>query len=299
MLVMPVIAERPAAATAFGAALSPDALGQLAARALREEAILTPKPGLVDLRGGNTHPDMDVEILIASAEALADPIARCAQAARATTLGPQLRARIGAIGRAGEQRMLDATGGVNTHRGALWVLGLLAAGLAVHSDPASAAAFAARLASIPDPTLLVREPSHGALARRRYGATGALGEACAGFPHTMRVALPALRAARAAGCNEDTARLAALLSCMASLEDTCTLHRGGRDGLAIVRNGAEAIMRAGGWVTTRGRQLLGELDLATRRLRLSTGGSGDVLAAALFIDFIDSAHTAFGAAGKD
>jgi triphosphoribosyl-dephospho-CoA synthase len=191
--------------------------------------------------------------------------------------------------------MLDATDGVNTHRGALWALGLLAAGLAVHPDPASAATFAARLAGIADPALPVRKVSHGTLARRRYGATGAIGEARAGFPHTVRVALPALRAARATGCDEDTARLAALLSCMASLEDTCTLHRGGREGLAVVRDGAEAILLAGGWATTRGRQLLGELDLVTRRLRLSTGGSGDVLAAALFVD---AAHTAFGAAGS-
>jgi triphosphoribosyl-dephospho-CoA synthase len=239
---------------------------------------------------------MDVGTLLASADALADPITRCAEAARATPLGPQLRARIGAIGRAGEQRMLHATGGVNTHRGALWVLGLLAAGLAVHPDPAAAAKFAARLASIPDPALPARALSHGALAGRRYGVTGALGEARAGFPHTMHIALPALRAARAAGRNEDTARLGALLSCVASLEDTCTLHRGGPEGLAIVRDGAHAIMLAGGWANTRGRQLLGELDRVTRRLRLSTGGSGDVLAAALFVD---GAYTLVGAAGKE
>jgi triphosphoribosyl-dephospho-CoA synthase len=296
MLVMPAIAETFAAAARPSAALSPDTLGQLAARALREEAVLTPKPGLVDLRGGNAHPDMDVAILLASADALADPIARCAEAARFTPPGPQLRARIGTIGRAGEQRMLHATHGVNSHRGALWVLGLLAAGLAVHPDPASAATFAARLASIPDPALAVPTLSHGALARRRYGATGALGEACAGFPHAMHIALPALRSARAAAGDEDTARLAALLSCMASLEDTCTLHRGGPEGLAIVRDGAHAAVLAGGGATTCGRQLLGELDVVTRRLRLSTGGSGDVLAAALFID---SAHTLVGAGGED
>lgn len=292
---MPAIVETPAAGPR-SAALRPDTLGQLAARALREEAILTPKPGLVDLRGGNTHHDMGIGTLIASADALANPIACCAEAARTTPLGPRLRARIGAIGRAGERRMLDATDGVNTHRGALWTLGLLAAGLAVHPHPASAATFAARLAGIPDPVLAAPSWSHGAVARRRYGAAGAVGEARAGFPHTMKIALPTLRAARAAGCDEDTARLGALLSCMASLEDTCTLHRGGREGLAIVRERADAIMRAGGWATSQGRQLLGELDLVTRHLRLSTGGSGDVLAAALFLD---SAQVLFAAAGKD
>lgn len=277
-------------------ALEPRTLGRLAAQALRAEATLTPKPGLVDRRGGNAHDDMTVDMLLASADALADPIGRCADAARATPLGSELRARIGAIGRTGEQQMLTATGGVNTHRGALWALGLLAAGLAVHPAPAAAATFAARLAGIPDPAPPARSLSHGAQARRSYGAPGAFGEACAGFPHTMHVALPALRAARAAGRPEDSARLEALVACMAVLEDTCTLHRGGPQGLVVVRDGATAVLRAGGCATIGGQQLLRELDRLTRRLRLSTGGSGDVLAAALFVD---TADVLFCAAGKD
>jgi triphosphoribosyl-dephospho-CoA synthetase len=108
--------------------VAPGTLGRLAARALRDEATLTPKPGLVDMRGGAPHDDMDVTTLLASADALTLPITSCAEAAASLPLGRDLRAEIGAIGRAGEQRMLGATGGVNTHRGALWVLGLLAAG---------------------------------------------------------------------------------------------------------------------------------------------------------------------------
>src|SRR3954468_9841068 len=85
--------------------LSPDAIGQLAARALREEAMLAPKPGLVDARGGGAHDDMDLGTLFASADALAAPIGECAAAAY-LPLGRDLRAEIGAIGRAGEQLML-------------------------------------------------------------------------------------------------------------------------------------------------------------------------------------------------
>ena len=270
------------------ATVAPGTLGRLATRALRDEATLTPKPGLVDMRGGGPHDDMDVTTLLASADALTVPIVRCAEAAVCLPLGRDLRAEIGAIGRAGEQRMLCATGGVNTHRGALWVLGLLAAGLAATGTAAGAAVFAARLAGIEDPALPALAPSHGARARLRYGAAGALGEARAGFPHTMHVALPALRAARAAGHGEHTARTNALLASMARLEDTCLLHRAGPEGLRVVRQRAAAILSAGGSGTVRGGILLDELDRISRRLRLSAGGSGDVLAAAVFVDSVSA-----------
>ena len=79
--------------------VAPGTLGRLAAQALRDEATLTPKPGLVDMRGGGSHDDMDVTMLLASADALAVPITRCAEAAASLPLGRDLRAEIGAIGR--------------------------------------------------------------------------------------------------------------------------------------------------------------------------------------------------------
>jgi triphosphoribosyl-dephospho-CoA synthase len=276
--------------------LRPDVVGRLAAQSLRAEATLTPKPGLVDRRGGGAHHDMTMALLLTSADALEAPVAACAAAATALPLGPELRAEIGAIGRAGERAMLDATGGVNTHRGALWALGLLAAGVAAAGgDLHGAARFAARLARLDDPAAPRRalsHPSHGEQARRRYGAAGAAGEARAGFPHTTTVALPALRRARATvadeeGADEDSARLDALMSAMATLEDTCLLHRGGPTGLRLVRTGAAAVLAAGGSGTRLGRRRLDTLDRLCRERRLSAGGSGDVLAATLFVDALD------------
>jgi triphosphoribosyl-dephospho-CoA synthase len=264
------------------------AIADLAVAALHQEADLTPKPGLVDGRGAGAHDDMTLDMLHDSAEALHGAFAECAGAARTLDPGTELRALVGVIGRVGEQLMLTVTGGVNTHRGALWALGLLSAGAARGGGIAEITGFAGRLASIPDPALVGgRSTSHGANARRRFGARGAVGEAQAGFPHVTRYALPTLRQARACGADEDTARLDALLSLIAHLDDTCVLHRGDRRGLRAVQAGAAAVLRAGGSQTPIGRTRFEALDLLCVNRRLSPGGSGDLLSATLFLDALD------------
>lgn len=264
--------------------------GQIAAAAvsaLHAEARLTPKPGLVDLRGNQSHPDMNLALLAASAETLGGPVRRCVEAARAMPLGTELRARLGVIGRDGEQQMLAVTGNVNTHRGALWALGLLAAGVAVNDSVGSAVRFAAELARLADPGLAScgdRDLSHGQQARLRFGAMGAVGEAQAGFPHVTGAGLAALAVARARGESDEDAALNALMAIMASLEDTCLLHRGGPDALRVIQDGAKSVLSAGGCAAAEGRARLHRLCRVADERRLSAGGCADLLAATLFLE---------------
>jgi len=264
-------------------ALSTAQIADLAVEAIRAEADLTPKPGLVDQRGSGAHSDMDLAMLHASADALRPAFADCASGATSFASESDLRTQLGVIGRAGERVMLAATGGVNTHRGALWAVGLLSAGAALTGTLDGAVDLAARLAAVPDPHVTVAT-SHGAQARRRYGVGGAAGEAQAGFPHVRLHALPALRAARHAGADEGSARLTALLTLMATVDDTCVLHRGGSDGLRALQSGAKAVLDAGGIGTARGRRLFAALDELCLSRRLSPGGSGDLLSVTLFLD---------------
>lgn len=266
--------------------LDPAAIADLGVTAIRAEADLTPKPGLVDQRGSGAHTDMDLAMLRASAESLRTAFAECASAATQSVPGPELRARLGQIGRAGERAMLEVTGGVNTHRGALWALGLLSAGAVLGDGLVGAVDIAARLAMIPD-QYAAGPTSHGAHARLRYGVSGAAGEAQAGFPHVRLHALPALRAARRPGADEGSARLEALLALMATLDDTCVLHRGGAEGLRALQSGARAVQNAGGIRTLEGRRRFIALDDMCLTRRLSPGGSGDLLSATLFLDALD------------
>ena len=149
------------------------------------------------------------------------------------TVGQPLREALGRIGREGEAAMLAVTGGVNTHRGAIWALGLLVAAAALEPGKAAAAALATRAARIAliDDRAAPRQDSHGSHVAQRYGARGAREEAQLGFPGVLLHGLPQLQRSRAQGSGEQNARLDALLAIMAELEDTCVLWRAGPEGL--------------------------------------------------------------------
>ncbi|WP_406694288.1 triphosphoribosyl-dephospho-CoA synthase [Singulisphaera sp. Ch08] len=282
-------------------------LSHLAVAVLLEEAELTPKPALVDRRGNGAHHDLDLAKLCRSAHALQDGFAAIARVAADEKPSLRLREQIGRIGREMEQRMLAATDGSNAHRGAIWALGLLVAAAAQRrSDrrPASLGEAAAVLARLPDTGLATDRPadrplSPGERAHLRYGVAGARGEAQAAFPHAIRVALPVLRAARARGASEDCARLDALMAIMASLDDTCLLHRGGRAALEAAKAGARAVLRAGGAGECAGRQHLDRLHADLMARWASPGGSADLLAVTLFLDrFGDGSHPATSQTGE-
>ncbi|RZT36794.1 triphosphoribosyl-dephospho-CoA synthase [Cupriavidus agavae] len=263
-------------------------IGDLAVAVLVDEAMLAPKPGLVDARGSGAHGDMTLRTMLDSAHSLRGSFVAMAQAGqRATRLDVALRERLGALGREAETAMLQATGGINTHRGAIWALGLLAgaAGWLGKTRSASAIAqMAAVIARLPDRHRPVHTGNKGELTRAVYGVGGAREQAEAGFPHVTAVGLPALRECRARGDAEPTAQVNALLAIMARLDDTCVLARAGRAGLHDVQAGAEAVLDAGGIGTLAGRRRLHELEAAMLAQRASPGGAADLLAATLFLD---------------
>jgi triphosphoribosyl-dephospho-CoA synthase len=268
-----------------------DELAQLAVDALIAEAILTPKPALVDQRGSGAHRDLDLDAMLRSARALREGFHAMAVMASEREVTLHLRAQLARIGREAEGHMMRATQGVNAHRGAIWVLGLLVAAKAMsepHDVPRDIAALAARLAALPDrcarPAATLEAESHGSRVRRIFGVAGARGEAIAGFPHVIEVGLPALRAARMGGADETCARLDALMAIMSFLDDTCLLHRGGRAALDIAQRGARAVLGAGGASSPGGWNLLLQLDRQLVSINASPGGCADLLAACIFLD---------------
>ncbi|WP_395489711.1 triphosphoribosyl-dephospho-CoA synthase [Cedecea davisae] len=263
-------------------------LARAATQSLLEEARLSPKPGLVDSRGNGAHHDLSLALMERSAHSLTPTFHALALQSWERPADIALRQLVGRLGREGEQQMMAATGGVNTHRGAIWALGLLVSAAAMHGMAGSSkaiAATAAQLAALPDdaaPKIF----SKGLRATRRYRVPGAREEAQQGFPHVMHLALPQLRRSRQFGASESEARVDALMAIMTSLSDTCVLSRAGLTGLETMQNGARSVLVAGGSATAEGRSALAVLDQQMLALNASPGGAADLLAATLLLDGI-------------
>jgi triphosphoribosyl-dephospho-CoA synthase len=263
-------------------------LADLAVEALIDEADLSPKPALVDRRGSGAHSDLHLGLMHASALSLWPCFKEMAEAAMLHgEVGQPLREALGRIGREGETAMRVTTAGINTHRGAIWALGLLVAARAldpINNDAASIAARAGRIALIDDRYAPRQHDSHGLQVQRRFGVRGAREEAQLGFPTVLAYGLPQLAKSRAAGSGEQNARLDALLAIMSQLHDTCVLWRAGLDGLQAMHQGARGVLDAGGSATLAGRRALRQLDTRLLALNASPGGAADLLAACLLLD---------------
>lgn len=245
-------------------AFAAETLGEMAENALLAEVHFTPKPGLVDEANNGAHRDMDVPLFERSAHALRP----CFEEFVRLGIQGASPAALQQAGVRAEQAMFAATGGVNTHKGAIYSGALLlhAAGrLLSGEEEGNLCELAAQTAAaIPAPT-----GTHGAAVRAQCG--GIRTEAVSGYPTAQAV----LRQLRQSG------PLDALLLSMSRLDDSTLWHRGGSEGAQLVRSRAADILAAPA----------SEREARTRRLdaelierNLSPGGSADLLAMAFFLE---------------
>lgn len=265
-------------------------VADLAYHAMLVEVHLTPKPGLVDLLNNGAHDDMDVRLFERSAEAIRPYIMEFLQAgfAHRTQTADDLLTPLRPIGIAAEQAMFKATGGVNTHKGMIFSLGLICGavgwlkgkGLAVdslhisHTIKRCCALLVIK--ELKQPTH--RPTTHGEKLFHEYGLTGARGEAASGLATITEHSLPALQAALEQGHSTEQALWQTLLVLMAYNPDTNVVSRGGMHGLRFVQNAAHDLLERGGCEWDGLENALIELDKRFTERRLSPGGSADLLA---------------------
>ena len=200
------------------------------------------------------------------------------------------------IGVEGERLMFAATGGINTHKGALFLVGLQVAavgaliGAGIPPTADRTRRFAARVVGGVSERELPSAATNGAAAFRAFGSRGVRGEAETALRSLDGGALDFLIHVSERRVPNDNDCINTLLLIMARADDTTVLHRGGPEALQLVQQGARTVLEAGGMTTPAGRTSLARFsaDLVSRRI--SPGGSADLLAAALFLADIEQSY---------
>ncbi len=259
---------------ALGKALSvaadasmPLLLGHAAADALRAELALTPKPGLVDRENNGAHKDMDFALMSRSIDAIQPYFVRMARAAAGDAL--PCAGVLQPIGIKAEKAMFEATHGVNTHRGAIFSMGLMvsaAAWLLSGGKELSARSLCETVGAIAR-SFAAPERTHGSLVAAEYGIPTAVDMACSGYAPLFGNWL---------GEHDLHRRLLLIIS---QLEDSNLYYRGGREGVAFAREKVSAAL-----ASSLDNALLRKLDAEFTARNLSPGGAADMLALSVFID---------------
>lgn len=252
----------------------PYLVADLAERALRLELDTTPKPGLVDRQDNGAHKDMDYALMSKSISALRPYLTRLAVES-AKDIDP---AKIKEVGIEAEKAMLKATGGVNTHKGALFCIGLsVAAASNLASATGSVQVYSFKeLVSRAASEIPSARGTHGAEAKRSFKAVGALENARAAYPELFTDWLPYYRSLEGDPfrCHKT------LLHIMTTLDDTNILHRRGAEGLAHAEAEAARLLE------DFSESGLSSLNKDFIRENISPGGSADMLSLTIFIESI-------------
>lgn len=254
---------------------------------LRLEVNTWPKPGLVSHVDAGSHTDMTAETFYRSAAAIRPFFGMLLEGGASGAAMPELRR----IGLNAERAMLAATGGINTHRGAIFGLGLLCAAAGARAAGLAPAYYSLgqvvrshwgqELLGGPRPA-----DSHGAIVARKHGISGARSEASGGFSSIYQHALPVLCDASLQTRDPEAVRVQACFTLIATTEDTNLVHRGGLMGLRFAQLAARRFLRDGGIMHNEWRSRAAAIHQSFVSRRLSAGGSADLLAMSLFVQRI-------------
>lgn len=270
-------------------------ISRMAQQSLLYEVAVTPKPGLVDRENNGSHRDMDFFTFQRSALALGSYFETCARIGMHTRHLPpeQTFTQLRFSGKLAEGAMRQATGGVNTHKGAIFSLGILCGALG-RLDRAEWKHVDRVLETCSQMTKDLLKQDFGALQPEpgetvgqalylQLGITGVRGQAAAGFPEVRTIALPKLEAGLKKGLSINDAACAALMALIGDTVDTNMIHRGGLETQQTVSG---AIARELEDDPFPSRESLEDWNSRFVGQNLSPGGCADLLAMTLMLHFL-------------
>lgn len=256
----------------------PYIIAHLATQALQAELDTTPKPGLVDKDNNGAHRDMDYALMQRSIDTLHPYFVKLALLGCADALPTHTSIRD--IGIEAEKAMLSATNGVNTHKGALFSMGLAVVAAAHEKDTDSLqTTIKALAASFPD-----TNGTHGSKAKLLSKGTtaikGALDNAREGYEMLFAEWLPFYIERRK---EHDAYTLhKTLLRIMCDLDDTNVIYRTDLATAEEVKQEARALL------DNFSKAALKDMDRHYTTRNISPGGAADMLSLTVFIGSIQT-----------
>lgn len=259
--------------------------------ALIQEVMTTPKPGLVDKKNCGSHKDMDIQSFYLSNAALAPYFNACFSAAMEQYSPDALFQHLRPLGMEAEKKMLEATGGVNTHKGAIFTMGIAAAASArcfPDTQPETVLSYCAEMTKglvAQDFGGITQPKTAGERLYMEHGITGIRGQAEQGFPAVLNVGLPVLRNGLSRGLSLNDAGCATLLHLLAVTDDTNMINRSDLATLREIQGRLQTLLADDPYPDL---SVIEELDRAFIRRNLSPGGSADLLALTYFLHFLNN-----------
>lgn len=282
-----------------------DEIAKLAEESILTEAVLTPKPGLVDARDSGAHKDMDIFTFIRSAVSLrAGFHDMFLSGYTGNGSEKELLASLRPKGINIEDEMFNATSNINTHKGIIFSMGLLIASSGKYIKTLNHHEDKLPIFNVQDTSEVLeiikvmtegivehdfrnisskKELTHGEKLFIEHGFTGIRGEAQNGYPVIRDIAMPLLRELDAGKRTYEERLLEVLLTLMSKVEDSNIVSRGGIEALNYVKDCADEFIASGGMRQTDAYKKLDEMNADFIRRNLSPGGSADLLSLVIFL----------------
>ena len=268
-----------------------ECIGNLAYESLLDEVYTTPKAGLVDRNNNGSHNDMNVALFEKSAIALKPYFCHCFEIGAKTQNLPYEKTfeELRKAGIKAENTMYEATGGVNTHKGAIYSLGVLCGAvgrlwksekndykveeiLTLCSDLTKKA--------VKDDFSRLDTSTAGGRMYRKYNLLGIRGEVASGFSSVKNISLPIFLDALQNGFSKNDAGAMALVHLISQVEDTTIYNRGGKEGADFAKNSAKELLKNTDFSIIAEMERLDSEFIARN---LSAGGCADLLAVTYFL----------------
>lgn len=266
-------------------------ISQKVVQSLLDEVNTTPKPGLVDRRNNGSHKDMTLALFTASALALQPYFEVCVKHGQNTAhLTPEETfSLLRQAGLEAEDTMYHATGGVNTHKGAIYTLGVICGALgrlwSAETPTPNLSEILSQCAEMVRPSVCADfAAADGTTAGQQlylsHGLKGIRGEVAAGLPSVANTGLPVFKDCIGRDLDSHHAGAITILHLISTVEDTNLYHRGGDAGATWAAQTTQALLQKCPYPAI---PEIEALDDAFIERNLSPGGCADLLAVTYFL----------------